>query len=46
MGDKGNGVPIEEVLSKNIKDIDKIVDLLLKDGSIFQVRSGMLKVLE
>ena len=44
--DKGNGVSIEELSSKNIKDMDKIIDMLLKGGDIFEVRPGKLKVLE
>jgi len=44
--DNGNGVSIEELSSKNIKDMDKIIDMLLKGGDIFEVRPGKLKVLE
>ena len=44
--DKGNGVSIEELSSKNIKDMDKIIDMLLKGGDIFEVKPGKLKVLE
>jgi len=44
--DKGNGVSIEELSSKNIKDMDKIIGMLLKEGDIFEVRPGKLKVLE
>lgn len=44
--DKGNGVSIEELPSKEIKDIDKMIDMLLKEGDIFEVKPGKLKVLE
>jgi len=44
--DKGDGVSIEEVLSKNIKGIDKMIDGLLKEGNIFEIKPGKLKVLE
>ena len=44
--DKGNGVSIEELSSENIKDIDKIINILLKGGDIFEVKPGKLKVLE
>lgn len=44
--DKGSGVPIEELSSKNIKEMDKVIDTLLKEGDIFEVKPGKLKVLE
>lgn len=44
--DKGNGVSIEELPSKEIKDIDKMIDMLLKEGDIFEIKPGKLKVLE
>ena len=44
--DKGNGVPIEEISSKNIKDIDKTLNMLLKKGDLFEIKPGKLKVLE
>lgn len=44
--DKGDGVSIDELSSKNIKDIDKLIDMLLKEGDIFEIRPGKLKVLE
>lgn len=44
--DKGEGVSIEELSSKNIKDIDEMIDMLLKKGDIFEVKPGKLKVLE
>lgn len=43
--DKGDGVAIEDILSKNINDADKIIDMLLKEGDIFEIRPGRLKVL-
>ena len=44
--DKGEGVAIEDILSKSIKDVDKITDMLLKEGDIFEIKPGKLKVLE
>jgi len=44
--DTGVGVPIETLSSKKIKDVDKIVDILLKEGDIFEIKPGKLKVLE
>jgi RPA family protein len=44
--DKGNGVSIEELSSKNIEGIDKMVDMLLKEGDVFEIKPGRLKVLE
>jgi len=44
--DKGEGVSIEELSSKNIKEVDKIIDTLLKEGDIFEIKPGKLKVLE
>ena len=44
--DKGEGVSIEELSSRNIIDIDKVIDILLKEGDIFEIKPGKLKVLE
>jgi len=44
--DKGNGVTIEELSSRNIKDIDKTLNMLLKKGDLFEIKPGKLKVLE
>lgn len=44
--DKGDGVAIDNIPSKGINDLDKTIDMLLKGGSIFEVRPGKLKVLE
>jgi len=43
--DKGEGVSIEDIPS-NGGDIDNIVDVLLREGDVFEVRPGKLKVLE
>lgn len=43
--DKGEGVSIEDISSKN-KDADKLINTLLKEGDIFEVKPGKLKVLE
>ena len=44
--DNGDGVLIESVLSKNVDGAEKIIDTLLKEGDIFEVKPGKLKVLE
>ena len=44
--DQGHGVSIEDISSKDIEDIDKTIDMLLKEGDIFEVKPGKLKVLE
>lgn len=44
--DKGGGVSIEELSPKNIKDMDKTIEMLLKEGDIFEIKPGKLKVLE
>lgn len=44
--DKGEGVSIEEISLKNVKDVDKTINILLKEGDIFEVKPGKLKVLE
>jgi hypothetical protein len=44
--DTGNGVSVEEISSCNIKDVDTIVEKLLREGNIFEVKPGKLKVLE
>ncbi len=44
--DEGEGVLIESVLSKNVDGAEKIIDTLLKEGGIFEVKPGKLKVLE
>ena len=43
--DKGEGVAVEEVFS-NFNYDEKIIELLLKDGNVFEVKPGKLKVLE
>ena len=43
--DKGNGVSID-ALPSNLGNIDQIVGVLLREGNIFEVRPGKLKVLE
>jgi len=44
--DKGHGVSIEDISSEDIGDIDKKIEMLLKEGDIFEVKPGKLKVLE
>jgi len=45
--DKGNGVNIEEVIiSMKDPNAEKILNSLLEEGEIFEIRPGMIKVLE
>ncbi len=45
--DKGDGADTEEVISSSDADnAEKIIDSLLKEGEIFEVRSGRIKLLE
>jgi len=44
--DNGEGVSADDILVDNIVDIDKIVSILLKEGDIFEIKPGKLKVLE
>ena len=43
--DKGDGVSVEEVFSDSDYN-GKIIDMLLKEGNVFEVKPGKLKVLE
>ena len=44
--DKGEGVTIEDISSHGFEEVDKTVELLLKEGDVFEVKPGKLKVLE
>jgi len=44
--DGGEGVLVDDIPSEGVDDIDKIVDILLKEGDVFEVTPGKLKVLE
>ncbi len=45
--DNGDGVPVEDVISKSNKpDAEQTLKMLLENGDIFEVRPGKLKVLE
>jgi len=44
--DKGEGVSIEDIPPEQFKDVDKIVNVLLKEGDVFEIKPGKLKVLE
>jgi len=44
--DEGQGVSVENIPTNDIEDIDKIVDALLKEGDVFEIKPGKLKVLE
>lgn len=43
--DKGEGVPIDD-LNSALGDVDNIVGVLLREGDVFEVKPGKLKVLE
>lgn len=43
--DKGDGVPIDD-LNSVLGDVDNIVGVLLREGDVFEVKPGKLKVLE
>jgi RPA family protein len=44
--DKGDGVDIAEIISKSKdQNAEKIIDSLLKNGEIFEVRPGKIKIL-
>jgi hypothetical protein len=47
--DEGNGVAVEDLATARIKDagdVDAVVEMLLKEGDVFEVGAGRLKVLE
>lgn len=45
--DKGGGADIEEVIKlAQVKDCEEIIKMLLKEGEIFEIGKGRLKVLE
>ena len=44
--DRGDGVSIEDLASENTGDTDKIIDMLLKEGDVFEVKPGKIKILE
>lgn len=43
--DKGDGADIEEITSQ-VPNADSVIEMLLKEGEIFELRPGRLKVLE
>lgn len=44
--DKGNGVLIEDIIDKsNIKEAEQIINIMIKNGEIFQNMPGKVKVL-
>jgi hypothetical protein len=45
--DSGNGADYQEVIvTSGIKDSERILNTLLEEGEIFEIRPGRLKVLE
>ena len=44
--DKGDGVSIDDLLSKGIENADIIIDALLRRGDIFETKPGKIRVLE
>lgn len=44
--DKGNGAPVEEIISNlKIQDADKIIQTLIEEGEVFEISPGKVKVL-
>jgi hypothetical protein len=43
--DKGDGVSVEDI-SVKLDDFDRLVDTLLREGDVFEIKPGRLKVLE
>ena len=45
--DKGNGVAIEDVITDSkIENAEEIIDMLIMEGEVFEIKPGILKVLE
>lgn len=45
--DKGEGVPIDDIIkSSNNSKVENIINKLLENGEIFEIKPGMVKVLE
>lgn len=45
--DKGQGADIQEIITKsNIDEAERIINRLLEEGEVFEIKSGKLKVLE
>ncbi|MAE43021.1 hypothetical protein CMO93_04570 [Candidatus Woesearchaeota archaeon] len=44
--DKGEGVFVEDISSSNVDNLDEIIGALLREGDVFEIRPGKLKVLE
>ena len=45
--DKGDGVEVEKIIEKlNSEDVDKMINNLLKEGEMFEIRPGRIKILE
>ena len=43
--DKGEGVFVEDISSSNVDNLDEIISALLREGDVFEIRPGKLKVL-
>jgi len=44
--DKGEGVAVEDLMMQGVQDVDKQIDFMLREGDIFEIRPGRVKVLE
>jgi hypothetical protein len=45
--DSGDGAPIEEVVNRsNVPDVDVLINRLIEEGEIFEIKPGKLKILE
>lgn len=44
--DRGEGVSIDDISSTDLKELDKVIGVLLQEGDVFEIMPGKLKVLE
>ncbi|MBN4049127.1 hypothetical protein JYT91_00750 [archaeon AH-315-M20] len=44
--DKGEGVSVEDISSSNMDNLDEMIGVLLREGDVFEIKPGKLKVLE
>lgn len=45
--DTGNGISIYDMIKKsNIDNTEKLIDVLLRNGDVFEIKPGMVKILE
>lgn len=44
--DNGEGVAIEDLMGSHDEDVEKIVNKLLENGDVFEIKPGKIKILE